>query len=199
MHKRLPNDEEEFLRGGSFFLLYFKKCWLVLIYIVYLDIINRKIKDMRTLRVKLNFEPSTVVENIYSREFNLHVSDSPEEIKDVYKGKVMDNGEGHKSTVRSVEVTLSLAEVLEKYNVKFTKPQQEIVGKLMDGWRLGIVNSHRMNGGEYMWVRPGYEGREGDGLEYAGKVYKAFHNISYAVYKQIGVSVSMMGMSVKVS
>ena len=87
-----------------------------------------------------------------------------------------------------------LQELCARENVKFTKPQRSIVVKLLQGAKLTVVNSHRMNGGEFMWVD--YPGAD---PSYAGKVYKAFFNIFYQIKKQTGVVVNPSDFQTKIS
>ncbi len=75
---------------------------------------------------------------------------------------------------------------LQENNIKFTKPQQEIVDKLLRGWKLTVVNTHYANGGDFMWLE--YPGAE---PSYAGRVYKAFFNIGYTIQKQTGIKFDM--------
>lgn len=77
-------------------------------------------------------------------------------------------------------------------NIKFTDPQQAIVDKLLRGWKLTTVNTHHMSGGDYMWIE--YPGAE---PSYAGRVYKAFWNIEYAIRKQTGIKFDMSVFRVK--
>lgn len=91
-------------------------------------------------------------------------------------------------------VTITLHDVLKQHKVKFTKPQQDIVDKLLGGWKLAQVNSHRM-ASEFKWMKPGQDEKPLDEklmyLEHAGSVSKAFWNIYYAVSKQTGIRISM--------
>ena len=66
--------------------------------------------------------------------------------------------------------------------VKFTPAQQKIVDKLLNGYEIRLVNTHRMNGGEMKWKNPNSEY-----LEYAGKVYRAFFNIFHQIKIQNGI------------
>jgi len=74
---------------------------------------------------------------------------------------------------------------VEANKVKFTKPQKEIITRLKRGYKIIVVNAHRMSGGEMMWTSD-----EGNRLEYAGKVYKAFFNVFNQVEKQTNISFS---------
>jgi len=76
--------------------------------------------------------------------------------------------------------------LIETNKIKFTKPQQKIVDLILKGWKIWVVNEHRMNGGDWMWKSP-----HSSYPEYAGKVYKAFWNIEYQVKKQSGVVIKM--------
>lgn len=81
---------------------------------------------------------------------------------------------------------------LLEHNIRFTDPQQAIVDKLLRGWKLTTVNTHHMSGGDYMWIE--YPGAE---PSYAGRVYKAFWNIEYAIKKQTGIKFDMSVFRVK--
>jgi hypothetical protein len=83
--------------------------------------------------------------------------------------------------------------LLDTKYVKFTKPQRAIVDRLLKGAKLTVVNSHRMSGGEFMWVD--YPGAY---PSYAGKVYKAFFNIFYQIKKQTGVVVNPSDFQTKI-
>jgi len=109
----------------------------------------------------------------------------------------------HEEISENLAKTITLEDILKTHKVKFTKPQQVIVDKLMAGYKLAKVNSHRMSS-TYQWLKPGYEGKSKEerlnyGLEYAGRVYKAFWNIGYAVKKQIGIALIMGQYVVTVS
>lgn len=88
--------------------------------------------------------------------------------------------------------TTEFKSFLQENNIKFTKPQQAIVDKLLLGWKLTLVNTHHMSGGDYMWIK--YPGAE---PSYAGRVYKAFWNIEYAIKKQTGIKFDMSIFRVK--
>lgn len=81
-----------------------------------------------------------------------------------------------------MKVTIAeFQEVITENKIKFTKPQQKIVDKLLRGDKLVVVNQYRINGGEFMW-----KDHNSSYLSYAGSVYKAFFNIFYQIKKQTG-------------
>ena len=89
-------------------------------------------------------------------------------------------------------MTTTLEALIEQNKVKFTKPQQDIVDKLLAGWKLVLVNQHYANGGDFMWKQPNYAYPT-----YAGRVYKAFFNIGYTIKKQTGIDFSMSNFIIK--
>lgn len=80
---------------------------------------------------------------------------------------------------------ITLEEILKLHKVKFTKPQQAIVDRLLKGQRLLRVNKH-LPTSVFKWKKP-----DSEYLEETGSVYKAFWNIEYTVYKQTKISLSM--------
>lgn len=77
-------------------------------------------------------------------------------------------------------------QLLENNEIKFTPAQKKIVNKITEGYKIVIVNQHRQNGGEWYWSND-----EGNSIEYAGKVYKAFWNIFYTVRNQLSIEIDM--------
>ncbi len=75
-----------------------------------------------------------------------------------------------------------LKKIIEDNKIKLTPPQKKIYNKLMQGYKLTVVNKHHMSGGQFMWKSP-----NSDYLEHAGSVYKAFFNINWAIKKQSGI------------
>ena len=151
---------------------------------------------MRTVVLELRFKNGTYLGNKWGRNIKIETELSDEELVQKYVGKEFEHSEGseHLSMVEGVTVKYLLKDVLAQHKVKFTKPQQAIVDMLMDGWRLCDVSGPNAMASKLEWLKQGVsleEAREGYGLEYAGKVYKAFWNIGYVVKKQVGVSVSM--------
>lgn len=76
---------------------------------------------------------------------------------------------------------MELKTIVENNKIKFTKPQQHIVNRLLSGDILVDVNTTG-NKSEYMWLS-----KNAKNSEYAGKVYKAFWNIFYEIKKQTGI------------
>ena len=91
-----------------------------------------------------------------------------------------------------VKENCQLSDILLTHKIKFTKPQQDIVNKFIDGWRLTKVNTHHMSGGQYMWISP-YSSY----LQHAGHVYKAFHNIYRTIKKQTGIEINLSQYTVR--
>jgi len=65
--------------------------------------------------------------------------------------------------------------------IKWTKPQQKIVDRLLDGSLIWILNEHRTGGGEWTWKVKG-----SSDPQYAGTVYRAFWNVVFEVGKTVG-------------
>ncbi len=76
--------------------------------------------------------------------------------------------------------------LLENNKIKFTPAQKKIVDKLFSGYKIIIVNQHRANGGEWMWLKDGSESPE-----CAGSVYKAFWGVVYSVRNATDETISM--------
>lgn len=66
---------------------------------------------------------------------------------------------------------LSKVHEMKKWNAKFSDPQQLIIERLRQGYRLRTINAHRMNGGTIVWVNP--NGNE----EHAGHIYRALQHL----------------------
>lgn len=71
--------------------------------------------------------------------------------------------------------------IITNNKIKFTKPQQAIVDRILKGDVLTVINKHYANGGEFMWLR-----QYSSYPEYAGSVYKAFFNIAWQIEKKTG-------------
>ena len=67
--------------------------------------------------------------------------------------------------------------------VKVTPPQQHVLNHLYAGKKIVVVNQHRANGGEWMWIDTD---ENPDSICYAGSIYKAFWNLKYQIKKQTG-------------
>jgi hypothetical protein len=65
-------------------------------------------------------------------------------------------------------------------SLKLTPAQKKIANKIAAGYRIIHVNQHQRSGGSYHWTRDGDDEVDIQ-IEYAGKVYTAFWNISYAL------------------
>ena len=81
---------------------------------------------------------------------------------------------------REIKVS-EMLKVLE--NQKLTKPQQKVVDRLKEGYRLGIKNPHYQSSGEIVWVDP----NSGE-PEYAGHIYRAVQYLYFKVERLLGCS-----------
>jgi hypothetical protein len=81
-----------------------------------------------------------------------------------------------------MENIAKLQEAIE--GVKLTPPQKLIVEKLLKGYKIIVVNQHRMNGGEMHWIK---DEKNLNSIEYAGSVYKAFFGLAWSIRKAKGV------------
>jgi hypothetical protein len=86
--------------------------------------------------------------------------------------------------MENLQLTKSELEVVFTTNFKkFTKPQQAIISKFLEGHKLTIVNKHQMNGGDWMWVSPSSKY-----LENAGHTSKAYRGIYYSMRELTGAA-----------
>ncbi len=88
-----------------------------------------------------------------------------------------------------MENIAKLQEAIE--GVKLTPPQKLIVDKLLSGKKIIVVNTHRMSGGEMMWIR---DENNLNSIEYAGSVYKAFFGIAWSIKKAKGIDFPIGGL-----
>ena len=64
-------------------------------------------------------------------------------------------------------------------STKLTEPQLKIVNQIKRGYRLKLINTQRMNGGEMVWFKDGIE-------HYAGHIYKAYQHLNYRLRPILG-------------
>lgn len=71
----------------------------------------------------------------------------------------------------------------EMREVNFTKPQSAIVERLLKGEKVTTINTHRRDGGDFVWYREDgyYWGRECVG-------YRAFWCAMYAIRDAFGLA-----------
>lgn len=74
----------------------------------------------------------------------------------------------------------TLQTILDSKKIKLTPPQKAIADRLLKGYKIIVVNQHRMNGGEWMWISDETNLKT---IEYAGSVYKAFWNLEHNIRK----------------
>lgn len=71
----------------------------------------------------------------------------------------------------------------ETKSVNFTKPQAEIMERLLRGDKATYINTHRMSGGEFVWYdKEGYE----YGVNCVG--IKAFNGAMWAICKAFNLN-----------
>lgn len=68
-------------------------------------------------------------------------------------------------------------------NVRFTKPQQAIMERLIKGDRATFINTHWMSGGEFVWY---CEDGDYSAKEFVG--YKAFNGAMWAIRKAFNLT-----------
>lgn len=66
-------------------------------------------------------------------------------------------------------------------SIKLTEPGARILERIQQGYTLRVINRHRMNGGEIVWVNS--FGQESN----AGHIYKAFFNLQHKVSRRLNV------------
>lgn len=72
----------------------------------------------------------------------------------------------------------------ETKKVKFTEPQACIMKRLLNGDKVTTVNTHRMDGGDFVWYNDSIKEGSYWGFERVG--YKAFWGAMLAVGKAFG-------------
>lgn len=140
---------------------------------------------MRNVIVRLELE-TRGSESRKTRDIELCTYASEADIKRSFGGKYeTEEGSGDWREMKYCTVMYKLKDILDAHKVRFTKPQQKIVDKLLEGYKLCNVTPNAM-ASTYEWMRPS------DGaFEYAGRVYKAFWNVEYQVWKQTGTRAYM--------
>ncbi len=78
-----------------------------------------------------------------------------------------------------METVALITGILENNKIALTPPQAEIADMLKRGYLLINVNTHRMSGGEYMWIHQDNI----DTITHAGSVYKAFWGLHRKIEK----------------
>lgn len=74
----------------------------------------------------------------------------------------------------------TLQTILDSKKIKLTPPQKVIADRLLKGYKIIVVNQHRMNGGEWMWIA---DETDLETIMYAGSVYKAFWGLDRNIRK----------------
>lgn len=74
---------------------------------------------------------------------------------------------------------LAQKELVQKLvkEVKLTPPQKKLMQMFGLGYKLIVVNAHRMSGGEFMWIK----GDNLGSIQHAGRVYKAYQNLGWKI------------------
>jgi hypothetical protein len=85
-----------------------------------------------------------------------------------------------------METAAEFKKIIESGTVRFTKPQQYVIDKLLRGDRLIVVNQHHKSGGQFAWKNYG-----SSQIVLAGHVYKAFYHIGWAIRRQTGREFNM--------
>ncbi len=140
---------------------------------------------MRNVVVRLELE-TRGSEGRKTRDIELRTYASEDIIKLSFGGKYeTEEGSGDWREMQYCTVMYKLVDILDGHKVRFTKPQQKVVDRLLEGYKLCNVTPNAM-AGTYEWMRPS----DGE-CEYAGSVYKAFWNVAWAVFKQTGLRAHM--------